>query len=235
MITKLFIGTLVVLIAFFSSMQAEEQAEELIINPTIGGYSSMPILGSRMIRSDSFVGPIPAQGETRYDRIPGTETQGEWPDGVLVKGRVPNIGKRWAVAVTRDEAEFLQALPEFKRLMAEGRQREARQILHISTSINIASSVEEFLGDVKTRDVPEEVGRFWFMLSTNEYLKYGGCLTFLSFTPDPDYPTIGIGQDIGEKIHGKLMITTVEGDQYFKNRFGMEIVKAKIVEPKAED
>ncbi len=229
--TKYFMVLLIAYLAFTSSPQAEEQDEELIINPTVGGYSSMPILGSRMIRSDSFVGPLPTKGETRYDRIPGTEKQGEWPDGVLVKGRVPNIGKRWAVAVTRDEAEFLQALPEFKRLMAEGRQREAQQILHISTSINIASSVEEFLGEEKTRDVPEDIGRFWFMLSTIEYQKYGGYLTFLSFTPDPGNPMIGIGSDIGEKIHGALRITTTGGNQFYKNHFAMEVIKARIVEP----
>ncbi len=223
------------LISFFvlaPLLAAEEQPEELIINPTVGGYGAIQVgPGTILKRDPNFIGPMPQRGSTHYDSLAGTDKQEDWPAGALVMGRVPNIGKKWAVAVTKDEAEFQQAFPEFKRLIAEGNIREAKQVLHICTRIDVASSVEEFLGNEKTRDVPEDVGRFWFMLSTNEYLQFGGYLTFLSFTPDPENPMIGIGGDIGEKIHGTLKITTAEGNKWYKHQFAMEVIKARIVEP----
>ncbi|TFG88911.1 MAG: hypothetical protein E4H16_04345 [Candidatus Atribacteria bacterium] len=94
----------------------------------------------------------------------------------------------------------------------------------------IWTPLKEYADNQKARAFPGKVGTFRFLLSTLEFKKYGGYLTFLSFTPDPDYPMVGIGTDIGNKIHGVLQIKTCAGNKGFKNGFAMDIIRAKIVE-----
>ena len=153
----------------------------------------------------------------------------------MVKGRVPDLQKRWAVAVTKDAEEFQNALPEFRRLVSEGKWMEARQLLHISTEVNVSTRSEAFVDGEKTGDLPGEVGRFWFSLSTPDYQKYGGYLTFLTYTEDPDFRSVGLGKDIGEATHGEVLIRTAPGEHGYKYGYGMDIVKAKVSLPHVDE
>lgn len=213
----------------FASIELKGQdTGALIINPRISGFSYAPFKGGGIVRRDTCETPPPET--THWDSmIEGVEIP-DLPSGALIKGMVPDPSRAWAVAVTHDEEEFRRALPEYRRLLAGGKWREAKEVLHISRSINVSTKVEQFRDREKLGELPEKVGTFFFSLHTLEFKKYGGCLTFLTFTPDPDNPVVGIGNDIGETIHGVLQVETTEGDHGFKYGYAMKIIKAEIIE-----
>jgi len=215
---------LISLLMVASPMEAHSQEiGELIIDPEISGYTLVPMgEGSRIIRSDSRTEPPANPNRVKAPR--GVDT--EYPSGALIKGMVPDPYRGWAVAVTRDREEFERALPEYRRLIAEGRTREAREVLHVSTDINVSTKVESFRDREKIGELPEKIGRFFFSLSTREFKKYGGYLTFLSYTPDPEDPIPVVGKDIGERIHGIIQVETTEGKEGFQFGYGMKVILA---------
>jgi len=222
-VTFMLIAALVVSI----ELQAQETGA-LIINPKIGGFAQVPLMGGDIVRIDTIENwsPKPKHMESFTEGIEKPYI----PAGALVTGMVPDPSRGWAVAVTHDEEEFRRALPEYRRLIAEGKRKEAREVLHVSTSINVSTKVEKFRDREKIGDLPEEIGTFFFSLGTHEFEKYGGYLTFLSYTPDPDNPVAGIGTDIGETIHGILQVETTEGKHGFKFGYTMKIIMAHLTD-----
>ncbi len=200
----------------------------LIINPKIGGFAQVPLTGGDVVLRDTVTTP-PDNPHHMESFTEGFEKP-YIPSGALVTGMVLDPYRGWAVAVTHDEEEFKRALPEYRRLIAEGKRREAREVLYVSTSINVSTKVEKFRDKEKIGDLPEKVGTFFFSLGTHEFEKYGGYLTFLSYTPDPDYPVVGIGKDIGKTIHGVLQVETTEGKHGFKFGYTMKIIMANVTE-----
>lgn len=215
--------------ALVASIELEAQEiGALIINPKIGGFADVPLTGGNIVRIDTIENWSPKP--THMESFTEGFEKPYIPSGALVTGMVPDPYRGWAVAVTHDEEEFKRALPEYRRLIAEGKRREAREVLYVSTSINVSTKVEKFRDKEKLGDLPEKVGTFFFSLGTHEFEKYGGYLTFLSYTPDPDYPVVGIGKDIGETIHGVLQVETTEGKHGFKFGYTMKIIMANVTE-----
>ncbi len=221
------IAIMIIAVLFASIELKGQDTGALIINPKISGFTSVPFGEGGIIRRDTLTTPLP--DPTRSGSFPKVENA-EWPSGALIKGMVPDPSRGWAVAVTHDEEEFQRALPEYRRLLAEGKWRETKEVLHISRSIQVSTKVEQFRDQEKLGELPEKVGTFFFTFGTPEFKKYGGYLTFLTFTPDPDNPVVGIGNDIGETIHGVLQVEATEGDHGFKYGFAMKIIKAEITE-----
>ena len=201
---------------------------KLIIDPKISGFADLPIMGGDVVRRDTLKEqpPNPRYIESYSDIL----KKPHQPSGALVKGKIPDPYCGWAVAVTHNREEFERALPEYRRLIAEGKWREAKEVLHVSTQINVSTKVELFRDSDKLGELPEKVGTFFFSLGTDEFEKYGGYLTFLSFTRDPEYPMIGIGKDIGETIHGMVQVEKVAGKGNFEFSFGGKAILAEITE-----
>lgn len=209
---------------------SSQETGDLISNPTIGGFSAAPIVGSRIVRLDTMpAGWTPPETTHRHSFTESVERPYR-PAGALIKGMVPDPYRGWAVAVTRDRKEFERALPEYRRLISEGRTREARDVLHVSTDVNVSTKVERYRDREKIGELPEKAGSFFFTLSTHEFEKYGGYLTFLSYTPDPDDPIPVVGKDIGEKIHGILQVEKTEGKEGFEFSYGMDVILADVTE-----
>ena len=202
---------------------------KLIINPEIGGFAQAPLTGGNIVRGDTIEKWTPP-GPNRIDSLSHILGGRNEPSGALVKGKVPDPYCGWAVAVTHNREEFERALPEYRRLIAEDKWREAKEVLHISTQINVSTRVERYRDKEKLGEAPEKVGTFFFSLGTDEFEKYGGYLTFLSFTRDPEYPMIGIGKDIGETIHGIVQVEKVEGKCNLEFSFGGKAILAEITE-----
>lgn len=197
----------------------------LIRNPRISGFAYWPLEGSKIIRADT----AKARKITYQKELPRPENL-DYPSGALIEGIVPDPSRGWAVAITHNAEEFERALPEYRRLIAEGKMAEANEILHVSTSIGVSTKVERFVDKEKVADVPEKAGTFFFTLDTAEFLKYGGHLTFLSYTRDEEDPVVNIGKDIGETINGIIDVITVEGKQGFKYGYGMKVILAEVTE-----
>ncbi len=218
---------LIIALAVPVVLEAQETGA-LIINPKIGGFADAPLTGGDIVLRDTLITP-PDNPHHMESFTEGVEKP-YIPAGALVTGMVPDPYRGWAVAVTHDEEEFKRALPEYRRLIAEGKRREAREVLYVSTSINVSTKVEKYRDREKLGELPEKVGTFFFSFGTHEFEKYGGYLTFLSYTPDPDYPIVGIGKDIGETIHGILHVETTEGKHGFKFGYTMKIIMAHVTD-----
>jgi len=212
-----------------TSEAQEPKIGKLIINPEISGFADFPLTGGNIVRVDTIENWTPP-GPNRIDSLSHILGDHHQPSGALVQGMVPDAHCGWAVAVTRNREEFERALPEYRRLIAEGKLREANEVLHVSTQINVSTKVELYRDREKLGELPEKIGTFFFSLGTPEFEKYGGCLTFLSFTRDPEYPMIGIGKDIGETIHGIVQVEKVEGKGNFEFSFGGKAILAEIIE-----
>jgi len=219
------IAAVMIAVLFWPLTARAQKTGALIVNPEISGFMSVPFGdGGRIIRADSRTEP--PENPNRVE-LPKVENP-DFPAGALIQGRVPDPTRGWAVAVTHDREEFERALPEYRRLIAEGRTREAREVLHVSTSMNVSTRVEQFRDREKLGELPEKVGTFFFTFGTHEFKKYGGYLTFLSYTPDRDEPVAGIGKDIGETIHGILQVETTEGRHGFEFGYAMKIILADV-------
>jgi len=199
----------------------------LIANPKLSDFGYLPLTGGDIVLVDTLTAPRPRS--TRIDSFPWIDKSSP-PAGILVTGMVPDPYCGWAVAVTHDREEFERALPEYRRLIAEGKWNEANEVLHVSTGIDVSTKVEQFRDREKIGELPEKVGTFFFSIGTSEIEKHGGCLTFLSFTRDPDYPMIGIGKGIGETIHGIVQVVKTEGKHGYEFSYGMEIILADVTE-----
>ena len=220
------LAILMVILAASMGIQAQNIGQ-LIINPEIGGFAQFPLTGGTVVRVDTIENWNPPKF-THIESLSEILEKPYKPAGALVTGMVPDPSCGWAVAVTHDREEFERALPEYRRFIAEGKWREANEVLHVSTSINVSTKVELFQDREKLGELPEKVGSFYFSLGTSEFEKYGGYLTFLSFTRNPDYPMIGIGKDIGETIHGIVQVEKVEGKGNFEFSFGGKAILAEV-------
>lgn len=219
---------LIVILAASIGIQAQKTGQ-LIINPEIGGFAQAPLTGGNVVRVDTIENWNPPKSH-HIESFAELMEKPYKPAGALVTGMVPDPSRGWAVAVTHDREEFERALPEYRRLIAEGKWKEANEVLHVSTSLNVSTKVELFQDREKLGELPEKVGSFFLTLGTPEIEKYGGYLTFLSFTRDPDYPMIGIGKDIGETIHGIVQVEKVKGKGNFEFSFGGKAILAEIIE-----
>ena len=231
MVQRLLLGAFVSCLVLGTAAAAQEA--DLIMDPTISAYGGIPMRGGKIVRRDTMP-PDWKPGPTHVANLMEGVEKSDWPGGAVIKGKLPGGSRRWAVAVTTSAEEFREALPEYRRLIAAGKWREANETLHVSTYFNISTRVEEYLGNEKIRDLPEKVNTFRFMLSTIEFKKYGGYLTFLTFTKDPEYPMVGVGPDIGETVHGEILVTAVPGDHGYKYGFAMEVIRAKFTKPSEE-
>ena len=225
------IGIILILVSLLTGASEAQTPKigKLIINPKISGTADFPLTGGTIVRIDTIENWT-SPGPHRIDSLSHILKGPHQPSGALVKGMVPDAHCGWAVAVTRNREEFERALPEYRRLIAEGKWREANEELHVSTQINVSTKVELYRDREKLGELPEKIGRFFFSLGTPEFEKYGGYLTFLSFTRDPEYPMIGIGKDIGETIHGIVQVEKVEGKGNFEFSFGGKAILAEITE-----
>ena len=213
-----------------SPMFAEEE-ESLIINPKLkGGLGSLPFVGdTRPVRVDTMPPGWKPQKVTKVnygDYIPPNAP----PSDLLITGMVPDGTRRYVVAVTKDEAEFQRAFPEYKRLIAEGKYREAGQVLLVCSSIGVSTKVESFWGGKKTRDMPEKVGSFFFEFSMLAFRDWGGCLTFLSYEPKPGDDVVDFGYGLSDTIHGVLMIEQQPTKEGERPKYTMKIIKAKVTQ-----
>ncbi len=214
-----------------SPLFAQEEGT-LIINPKLkGGLGAMPFFGdTRAVREDTMPPDWRQKNQPKVrnwrDFIPPNAP----PSDLLITGRVPDRTRRYVVAVTKDEAEFQKAFPEYKRLVAEGKYMEAGQVLHICSSISVATKVERFSGGVKTGDVPEKVGIFRFEFSLVAFQDWGGCLTFLSYEPKPGDDVVDFGYGLSDAIHGVLMIEQQPAKEGESPEYSMRIIKAKVTE-----
>jgi len=221
------IAIIIIAVMIISTHETSSQETgDLISNPTIGGFAAAPIVGSRIVRMDTMPAGWTPPETTHLNSFTESAGKPHKPSGALIKGMVPDPYRGWAVAVTHDREEFERALPEYRRLIAEGKTREAREVLHVSTDINVSTKVESFRDREKIGELPEKIGKFFFSLSTHEFEKYGGYLTFLSYTPDPDAPIPVVGKDIGEKIHGIIQVEMTEGKEGFQFGYGMKVILA---------
>jgi|GEM_PF-4001199 len=216
-------------VIFLSSPLLAEEEESLIINPKLkGGLGSLPFVGdTRSVRVDTMPPGWKPQKVTKVnygDYIPPNAP----PDALLIKGMVPDRTRRYVVAVTKDEAEFQKAFPEYKRLIAEGKYIEAGQVLHVCSSIGIATKVEGFSGGEKTGDIPEKVGSFFFEFNLLAFQDWGGCLTFLSYEPKPGDDVVDYGYGLSDTIHGVLMIEQQPIKEGERPEYSMRIIKAKV-------
>ena len=225
------IGIILVLVTLLTGASEAQKPKigKLIINPKISGFADFPLTGGNIVRGDTIENWTPP-GPNRIDSLSHILGEHHEPSGALVKGMVPDPYCGWAVAVTRNREEFERALPEYRRLVAEGRWKEAKEVLHVSIRINVSTRVEQYRDREKLGELPEKVGSFFFSLGTPEFEKYGGYLTFLSFTRDPEYPMIGIGKDIGKTIHGIVQVEKVEGKGKLEFSFGGKAILAEITE-----
>jgi hypothetical protein len=218
-------------VIFLSSPLLAEEEESLIINPKLkGGLGSLPFVGdTRPVRVDTMPPGWKPQKVTKVnygDYIPPNAP----PSDLLITGMVPDGTRRYVVAVTKDEAEFQRAFPEYKRLIAEGKYREAGQVLLVCSSIGVSTKVESFWGGKKTRDMPEKVGSFFFEFSLLAFQDRGGCLTFLSYEPKPGDDVVDFGYGLSDTIHGVLMIEQQPTKEGERPKYTMKIIKAKVTQ-----
>ncbi len=204
------------------------QEGELIINPKLeGGIGAFPTLGSKIIKADTFVGPLTTT--THYK-----DFKEMYPDGVkavslLITGKVPNPSKRWVVAMTKDEDEFKRAFPVYKALIADGKKREAFRVLHFARGMAVGAKVERYNSEgEKTGNVSSKVGNFFFDLDIMAIEAHGGYLTFLSYTPKPGDDIVDHGYGIEDTVHGVLVVEKFDNGDKNKIDYRMKVLKAEI-------
>jgi hypothetical protein len=222
----------ILVVLLLPACAAAQADEDLIINPRLkGGIGSVTFFHkSKIVRRDTMP---PGWWDNRERRTHGVKDYvppDAPPTALLITGMVPDPSRRWVVAVTRDEEEFRSAFPEYRRLVAEGRRREAAQVLHIARGMAVSTKVTGFWGNEKTRDLPEKVGSFFFEFDMMAFRKHGGCLTFLSYEPKRGNDTVDFGYGIGETVHGVLMIEEQPAADGGKPEYTMRIVKARVME-----
>ncbi len=205
---------------------------QLIINPRLKGpVGVMPIRGGEIVRSDTLTGARPNKGVTSYPGrtyFEGVEESAA-PAPVLIVGFVPDPTRRWAVAYTHDAREFEEALPEYLKLMREGKRIEARRKLFISDDIAVSTSVDLFTDRQKIRDLPEKIGSFHMIVSNSTCERHGYHLTFLSYAPDMQKRLHYTGSDLGELVHGSVRLR-VENDDKGRGVLVMDVIEADIRE-----
>jgi hypothetical protein len=206
------------------------QEGELIINPKLeGGLGAFPIWGSRYVKTDTIVGPFPKTSTTHRK-----DFKELYPDGVkavslLITGKVPNPSKRWVVAMTKDEDEFKRVFPEYKALIADGKKREACQVLHFARGLAVGTSVKRYNSKgEKTGNLPSKVGNFFFDLDIMAIKNHGGYLTFLSYDPKPGDDIVDYGYGIEDTVHGVLLVEKYEDGDKDKIDYRMKVLKAEI-------
>jgi len=215
-----------------SSPLLAEEKEALIINPKLkGGLGILPLVGAcRIVREDTMPPGWREKVQHKVYHMKDYIPENAPPDALLITGIVPDASRRYIVAVTKDEAEFQSAFPEYKRLIAEGKHMEAGQVLHICSSVGVSTKVESFWGGKKTRDMPEKVGSFFFEFSLLALRDWGGCLTFLSYQPKPGDDVVDFGYGLGDTIHGVLMVEANPVKEGERPTYTMRIIKAKVTE-----
>lgn len=210
-----------------------QEQEKLIINPRLkGGLGALPFIGnSKNVREDTMPQGWREKKRNKIYHMRDIIPPNAPPHGLLITGMVPDASKRYVVAVTRDEAEFYRAFPEYKRLIAEGKYMEAGNALHICTGIAVSTKVESFWGHARMGDLPEKAGSFFFEFNLLALREWGGWLTFLSYRPKPGDDVVDFGYGLEDAVCGVLLIEERQPAQEGgKTEYAMTVIKAKVIE-----
>ena len=216
----------ILLILFFSMIHSTGLAQEygeLIMNPKLMGETgSLPINtgnGYWIQRDGRRVFHIPEPASTKDDKF--TE--------ILITGMVPDVHRRWAYVLVKDEEDLISRLKKFRQLRKEGKEREARRLLRVR-DFAVSQEVSSFFGQKKLRDMPEKVGTFFLLIPRIALEKSGWFVAILSHTVSSDRGIVGLGDDFGEEINGLLELKELGGAEGESAAIKMRVIKARLTD-----
>ncbi len=202
--------------------------KKLVINPKLeGGLGTLTVFDSKIVKIDSISKETPTNKPAYYN-YKEMYPEGTKPYAILITGRVPDVSKRWVVAMTKDQAEFKAAFPKYKKLMTAGKRGEASRALHIATSMAVTTRAERRTSDGKATDHPAGVGEFFFEMDLLAFRNHGGYLTFLCFEPKPGDDIVDFGHGIEDGVRGELLVEEWKNDDEKLVDYRMHILKADV-------
>jgi len=229
MIKKILLTSVAITALLTTSVNAQGS---LIIDPMLkGGIGAIPFrYNARIVWGDTVKNRV----RRRKRSGTGYKAEGSPAVAILITGKVPDVSKRYVVAVTKDKEDFKRRFAEFKKKLSEGKRTEAAWALHLSRGLRVATKVERYEDGKKIGEPENKIGTFFLELQILELKNHGGYLTILGYEPRQGDDIVDYGYGLTDKIYGELQLDMTELEDG-RRKFVMKVIKAKLTDEKLRE